>query len=136
MLRIKPHYEKRELLSFITNAVESLWLYGQCICKKRPKCAALLSTLFALSYKYFVPSETRSVVVLTRLLFLLFLLLLLALLAVALLSLELLLPHLVRHVLVEIWEDNVEDFLVPLDGAAFYALFDVLSCVSRHSRLH
>lgn len=104
--------------------------------KKRPKCAALLSTLFALSYKYFVPSETRSVVVLTRLLFLLFLLLLLALLAVALLSLELLLPHLVRHVLVEIWEDNVEDFLVPLDGAAFYALFDVLSCVSRHSCLH
>ena len=67
------------------------------------------------------------VIILPRLLFLLLLLLLLALLAlVPLFGLELLLPHLVCRVLVEVGEDNVKDFLVPGYGAAFDAFFDVL----------
>jgi hypothetical protein len=65
----------------------------------------------------------RSVVVLARLFLIL---LLLALLALGFLRLELLFPQLVRGVLVELGEDDLEYFVVPLYGPAVDAFFDIL----------
>lgn len=58
MVRIEPHFEKRELLSFITNAVESLWLYRQCICKKNAQNALRCSSRYSL-YRTHISSQVR-----------------------------------------------------------------------------
>jgi hypothetical protein len=105
--------------------------------KKRLECAAISSSLFSLRLSYtYSPSiyssqafhftASRSLIILQRLLLLFFLLLLALLLLISLLRLEFLLPHLIRRLPIQIGEDDFKDFLVPLYGSAFDALFDIL----------
>lgn len=44
---------------------------------------------------------------------------------------QLLLPHIVNLLRVEIWEDNVEDVAVPVDCMAFDVRFNILRFVSK-----
>lgn len=73
---------------------------------------------------------SSSVIIFTRLLFLVVLPLLLLSLAVAFLGLQVVIPELVGVFAVDVGEDDLEDIRVPGHGLAFDAFLDVLRCVS------